>query len=56
VGGFTDDPAIIELYFGYARDGRAAVWVHVSRTTDPVRARQRWSRGSSHDPARPVSG
>jgi hypothetical protein len=38
VGGFTDDPATIELYFGYARDGRAALWVHVPDDADAKRA------------------
>jgi hypothetical protein len=28
-GAVTDDPATIELYFGYARAGRSALWVHV---------------------------
>ena len=28
-GAITDDPATIELYFGYARAGRSALWVHV---------------------------
>src|SRR3954451_1431595 len=28
-GALTDDPATIELYFGYARAGRSALWVHV---------------------------
>jgi hypothetical protein len=29
VGAITDDPDTIELYFGYARAGRSALWVHV---------------------------
>jgi hypothetical protein len=29
VGALTDDPATIEQYFGYARQGRSALWVHV---------------------------
>jgi hypothetical protein len=28
-GAVTDDPDAIELYFGYARQGRSALWVHV---------------------------
>jgi hypothetical protein len=28
-GAITDDPDTIELYFGYARQGRSALWVHV---------------------------
>jgi hypothetical protein len=28
-GAVTDDPDTIELYFGYARQGRSALWVHV---------------------------
>jgi hypothetical protein len=38
VGGFTDDPATIELYFGYAGEGRAALWVHVPDDADADRA------------------
>ena len=38
VGAVTDDPATIELYFGYARAGRAALWVHVPDTDDAERA------------------
>ncbi len=38
VGAVTDDPATIELYFGYARDGRAALWVHVPDKADADRA------------------
>ena len=29
VGAVTDDPDTIEQYFGYARQGRSALWVHV---------------------------
>jgi hypothetical protein len=29
VGAVTDDPDTIELYFGYARSGRSALWIHV---------------------------
>jgi hypothetical protein len=28
-GALTDDPEALELYFGYARAGRSALWVHV---------------------------
>jgi hypothetical protein len=28
-GALTDDPDTIEQYFGYARQGRSALWVHV---------------------------
>jgi hypothetical protein len=31
-------PASIELYFGYAREGRAALWVHVPDRADADRA------------------
>jgi hypothetical protein len=27
-GAVTDDPDTIEQYFGYAREGRSALWVH----------------------------
>jgi hypothetical protein len=37
-GAVTDDPATIELYFGYARQGRAALWVHVPDDADANRA------------------
>jgi hypothetical protein len=37
-GAVTDDPATIELYFGYARQGRAALWVHVPDDVDANRA------------------
>jgi len=37
-GAFTDDPATIELYFGYARAGRSALWVHVPDEADAKRA------------------
>jgi hypothetical protein len=37
-GAVTDDPATIELYFGYARQGRAALWVHVPEEADAKRA------------------
>ncbi len=38
VGAVTDDPQTIELYFGYAREGRAALWVHVPDDGDANRA------------------
>jgi hypothetical protein len=34
----TDDPDTIELYFGYARAGRSALWVHVPDDADAKRA------------------
>lgn len=38
VGAVTDDPATIEAYFGYARQGRSALWVHVPEDADAKRA------------------
>jgi hypothetical protein len=38
VGAVTDDPATIEAYFGYAREGRCALWVHVHDDADAGRA------------------
>ena len=38
VGALTDDQATIELYFGFAREGRAALWVHVPEKHDASRA------------------
>jgi hypothetical protein len=38
VGAVTDDPDTIELYFGYAREGRAALWVHVPEEANAKRA------------------
>jgi hypothetical protein len=38
VGAMTDDPKTIELYFGYARDGHSALWVHVPDKRDASRA------------------
>jgi hypothetical protein len=38
VGALTDDPDTIELYFGYAREGRSALWVHVPDDADAKRA------------------
>jgi len=37
VGAVTDDPDTIELYFGYAREGRSALWVHVPDEADADR-------------------
>ena len=36
-GAVTDDPDTIEQYFGYARQGRAALWVHVPEEADANR-------------------
>jgi hypothetical protein len=41
VGGLTDDPDTIKLYFGYARDGCSARWVHVPDEADAKRAIRR---------------
>jgi hypothetical protein len=38
VGAVTDDPETIERYFGYAREGRCALWVHVPDEADADRA------------------
>lgn len=38
VGAVTDDQATIELYFGSAREGRGALWVHVPEKHDASRA------------------
>jgi hypothetical protein len=38
IGAVTDDPATIEAYFGYAREGRSALWVHVPEDADAKRA------------------
>ena len=38
VGAVTDDPGTIEQYFGYARQGRSALWVHVPDEADAKRA------------------
>jgi len=37
-GAVTDDPDTIELYFGSARQGHAALWVHVPDEADAKRA------------------
>ena len=38
VGAITDDPETIELYYGYAHDGRSALWVHVPDEGESKRA------------------
>jgi hypothetical protein len=38
VGAVTDDPDTRQLYFGYAREGRAALWVHVPEEANAKRA------------------
>jgi hypothetical protein len=38
VGALTYDQATIDLYFGYAREGRGAVWIHVPEKHDASRA------------------
>jgi hypothetical protein len=38
VGAVTDDPATIEQYFGYAREGRSALWVRVPDRDEANRA------------------
>ena len=38
VGALTDDPESIKRYFGYARDGRPALWVRVPDDADAKRA------------------
>jgi hypothetical protein len=38
VGGLTDDPDTIKLYFGYAGDGCSALWVHIPDEADAKRA------------------
>lgn len=38
VGALTDDQATIELYFGYAAQGRGALWVHVPEKGGASRA------------------
>jgi hypothetical protein len=38
VGALTDDQATIDLYFGYANEGRAALWIHVPEKHDASRA------------------
>jgi hypothetical protein len=37
-GALTDDPDTIEQYFGYAREGCSALWVHVPDDADAKRA------------------
>ena len=38
IGALTDDRGTIELYFGYARQGRAALWVRAPDRSDANRA------------------
>jgi hypothetical protein len=38
VGGLTDDPDTIKLYFGYTRDGCSGLWVHLPDEADADRA------------------
>ncbi len=38
VGALTDDQRTIELYFGYAREGRGALWIHAPEEHDVSRA------------------
>jgi hypothetical protein len=37
-GALTDDPDTIELYFGSARQGHAALWVHVPKEANAKKA------------------
>src|SRR5687768_4649323 len=45
VGAVTDDPETIELYFGYAREGRSALWVRIPDRDDAKRAVRHLSDG-----------
>jgi hypothetical protein len=38
VAGVADDPETLELYHGHARDGRAALWIHVTDDDEANRA------------------
>jgi hypothetical protein len=38
VGALTDDQETIELYFGHAREGGGALWVHAPEERDASRA------------------
>jgi hypothetical protein len=38
VATLTDDPETIDLYYGHARDGRFALWVHVTDDEEANRA------------------
>jgi hypothetical protein len=38
VAAVTDDPETLELYHGHARDGRAALWIHVADDDEADRA------------------
>ena len=59
-GALTDDPETIRVYFGYARQGRSALWVHVPHDADADRAvrcladhqvlyLRHYGHGSQHD-------
>ena len=59
-GAVTDDPETIKVYFGYAREGRSALWVHVPDDADADRAvrcladhevlyLRHYGHGSQHD-------
>jgi len=59
-GAVTDDPETIKIYFGYAREGRSALWVHVPDDADADRAvrcladhevlyLRHYGHGSQHD-------
>jgi hypothetical protein len=41
-GAVTDDPDTLELYFGSARQGRAALWVHVPDEADAKKPSGPW--------------
>lgn len=38
VAGIADDPETLKLYHGHARDGRAALWIHVTDDEEADRA------------------
>ena len=38
VAGLTDDQETLDLYYGHARDGRSALWVHVTDDDEASRA------------------
>jgi hypothetical protein len=38
VGALTDDQETVALYFGHARDGRSALWIHVEDEAEANRA------------------
>jgi hypothetical protein len=41
VAALTDDPETIELYYGHARNGCVALWVHVTDDDEANRAIRR---------------